>query len=326
MKRNIFLSVFYILITVFSESVYGAIPTWSVVPNDYQYSLTITAVLNMDGVMANQTTDKVGAFVNGVCRGVGSPTTTTTSGGANLVFLQVYSNSISGEDITFKMYDASGDLQFDAINIVSFQSDAALGSVSDPYVITTNHDPTDISLSSMEIMEGLETGSDIGKLTATDPDGGVINFTYSLVTGIGADDNASFVIHDDKLQSAVVFDYDSKSVYTVLIEVNDGKGGVFQKQFTIHIVPDPDEFSALNYISPNNDGKNDVWKIKNPEIYKDYQLSIFNDAGIVMYSTADYQNDWEGTYNGKALPTGIYYFVMKSPEGKKFTGSITLNR
>jgi gliding motility-associated-like protein len=325
MNRNIFLSGLYICFALLSVNVRAQSPTWAVVPSDYQYSLTITAILNMDGLIADETTDKVGAFVNGVCRGVGSPSTTTANG-SKLVFLQVYSNTISGEEITFKMYDASEDLLFDAITLISFQSDAAFGSISDPYVITTNHDPTDIAISPLEIMEGSDIGTLVGTITATDPDVEPAAFTYTLVTGTGSDDNGSFIINGDKLNGGIVFDYDTKSTYSILVEVNDGKGGVFRKQFTIHIVPNPDEFSALNYISPNNDGKNDKWTIKNPEIYKDYQLTIFNDAGIVMYETKDYQNDWEGTYNGKALPTGVYYFVMKNAESKKFTGSITLNR
>jgi gliding motility-associated-like protein len=70
-----------------------------------------------------------------------------------------------------------------------------------------------------------------------------------------------------------------------------------------------------------------VWAIKNLSVYKDYNITIYNDAGIAVLSTASYNNDWAGTYEGKRLPEGVYYYVVQSPDGtKKFRGSISINR
>jgi len=299
---------------------------WTVQPSQYEFSMTVTAVLNLDGKLSLDGNDRVGAFIGETCRGVANPSQYTTADGSKIVFLQVYSNTILGEAVTFKMFDASTGILVNAANKLTFQSDANTGNMAAPYIITTNQNPTDIALSSAEIMEGKEAGSEVGIFTATDPDKGAdADYSYKLIAG--AADNTNFSVLKDSLISAVIFDYDLKSTHTILVEVSDGKGGTFQKQMTINIAVDPNQFSANNYISPNGDLKNDFWMIKNIEVYKEHQITIYNDAGIVVFSKKGYNNDWDGTYEGKKLPTGVYYFIVKSPDnGRKFTGSISLNR
>jgi gliding motility-associated-like protein len=300
-------------------------PGWSVNPSEFEFSMTVTAVLNTDGKLSDDKQDKVGAFIDGVCRGVASPSDFTATNG-NIVFLQVYSNSILGETVTFSMYDASANLQIDAGNILTFENDANKGTMAEPYIITSNLDPTDIMLTPGEIMEGSDIGTSAGIFSVIDPDGAAdADNVYTLVTGEA--DNASFSILGDTLKSAVVFYHDEKETYEILVSVSDGKGGSFQKVLPVQITVDPDRFTVNNYISPNGDSKNDVWAIKNHEVYRDYKVTIYNDAGIEVFQTVGYNNDWGGTYQGKTLPEGVYYYVVQSPDGtKKFRGSISVNR
>ncbi len=322
---------FFIILTILSLSAYttvwAASPNWVVDdPNQYEHSMTITAVLNIDGHIADEATDKVGAFIDGVCMGVASPSTDMTTDGRMLVYLYVKSGQAAGKTVTFKLYDASTDLEFDAINTLVFHANDIIGTDEDAYLITTNRNPTDIIPGSFTIVEGLPVNSKVGAFIAADPDG-QSDFVFTLTAGAGDDNNASFTItHDSILRTAAVFDYQVKKLYTIRIEANDGKGGTVEKAIEVIIIPDPNNFSSLNYISPNGDGKNDVWTIRNVEVYKDFTVTIFNDAGNLIYNTTNYQNDWDGTYQGKDLPIGVYYYLVKSPQGSKFTGTITLNR
>ena len=52
---------------------------------------------------------------------------------------------------------------------------------------------------------------------------------------------------------------------------------------------------------PNNDGVNDVWEWPRIELYQNSELLIFNRFGQPVYETKSYQNDWDGTMNGKPL-------------------------
>lgn len=80
-----------------------------------------------------------------------------------------------------------------------------------------------------------------------------------------------------------------------------------------------------NYISPNNDGQNDTWKVTPTQLVKDYALEITNQWGNVVYKKSEeYQNEWDATDNGKPVLDGVYYYTFT--EGKKivYRGSITV--
>jgi len=85
-----------------------------------------------------------------------------------------------------------------------------------------------------------------------------------------------------------------------------------------------------NAFSPNGDGINDVWVIKNLSDYSNAQLQIFNRYGQMVFSSINYQNNFNGTFNGKPLPIATYYYVL-TVKGNGFSlpifkGGITLLR
>lgn len=73
---------------------------------------------------------------------------------------------------------------------------------------------------------------------------------------------------------------------------------------TATIIPD-------KIFSPNYDGIADYWEIKNIELYPQYEVTIFTFTGIEIYTAQSYKNNWDGTYNGKALPSDGYLYVIK---------------
>ena len=65
-----------------------------------------------------------------------------------------------------------------------------------------------------------------------------------------------------------------------------------------------------NAFSPNGDGINDEWKILNLETYPEGVLQVFNRHGQQVYYSRGYSRTWNGTFNGKPLPVGTYYYVI----------------
>ena len=110
-------------------------------------------------------------------------------------------------------------------------------------VTNVNEAPTDIALSASSVAENAATGTTVGTLSATDVDAGD-TFTYTLVSGTGDTDNASFTIDGNTLKTAAVFDYETKSSYSVRVRVTDAGGLTFEKVFTI-TVTDLDEVSPV---------------------------------------------------------------------------------
>ena len=78
----------------------------------------------------------------------------------------------------------------------------------------------------------------------------------------------------------------------------------------------PDNVLLPNVITPNGDGKNDVWKL-NPKInLTGSHLVIFNRWGQTVYEVDNYANNWGGTYKtltGDKLPDDTYYYVLTVP-------------
>jgi gliding motility-associated-like protein len=63
--------------------------------------------------------------------------------------------------------------------------------------------------------------------------------------------------------------------------------------------------------TPNNDTKNDLFKIEGGEAIKDFQLTIYNRWGTKIFETKNITQGWNGTINGKAQPAGAYiYFIQ----------------
>jgi len=82
-----------------------------------------------------------------------------------------------------------------------------------------------------------------------------------------------------------------------------------------------------NWFSPNGNSEEDTWLIDGFE-YGALTLKIFNVLGQELYRTesANYI-PWDGTFSGKSLPAGDYYYVITSALlNNNYTGYVTLLR
>jgi len=82
-----------------------------------------------------------------------------------------------------------------------------------------------------------------------------------------------------------------------------------------------------NAFTPNGDGTNDVWRIRDLNIYPDAVLFIFNQWGTKLYEMRPGQAWWDGTYNGKPLPSATYYYTLSVRDDREpYSGPITIVR
>ena len=86
-------------------------------------------------------------------------------------------------------------------------------------------------------MENSPPGTQVGILAAVDADK-VDRHTYELVPGQGDADNESFEISDKSLKTTKRFDFESKSRYSILVQVKDKKGEIKLVPLTINIKDD----------------------------------------------------------------------------------------
>jgi gliding motility-associated-like protein len=65
--------------------------------------------------------------------------------------------------------------------------------------------------------------------------------------------------------------------------------------------------SIPNVVTPNGDGRNDVWVINNLELYTEHNLQIFNRYGKQIFSSGAYRSTWPDTQTGP----GTYYYSLQ---------------
>jgi gliding motility-associated-like protein len=114
-------------------------------------------------------------------------------------------------------------------------------------VTDVNEAPTALALTGTSVLENAASGTAVGTLAGTDPDANS-TLTYTLVSGTGSTDNASFTITGATLKSNAVFDFETKNSYTIRVRVTDAAGLSFEKAFTI-TVTDVNEAPTLAAIT-----------------------------------------------------------------------------
>jgi gliding motility-associated-like protein len=80
------------------------------------------------------------------------------------------------------------------------------------------------------------------------------------------------------------------------------------------------------FFTPNNDGYNDTWKIKNIETLSQSSIIIFDRYGKLLKQLNSSNNGWNGTFNGKQLPADDYWFAITFEDGKIIKGHFSLKR
>ena len=80
--------------------------------------------------------------------------------------------------------------------------------------------------------------------------------------------------------------------------------------------------------SPNDDNVNDVFTILGIEEYPDNEVCVFNRWGSRVFLEKGYTNanGWRGTWNGKDLPDGTYFYVINDGEGNTYSGYVQIHR
>ncbi|MFC2102441.1 gliding motility-associated C-terminal domain-containing protein [Bacteroidota bacterium] len=98
-----------------------------------------------------------------------------------------------------------------------------------------------------------------------------------------------------------------------------------EKSFTVTVVPDP-TVRIMTVITPNGDGFNDRWEVINIAEIEPCSVEIYNRWGKKVFSASPYNNDWDGTDNGKPLSNDTYYYFLSCKDGTLQTGTINIVR
>jgi len=83
----------------------------------------------------------------------------------------------------------------------------------------------------------------------------------------------------------------------------------------------PGPVKVPNAFSPNGDGINDTWEIRNLSAYPAGTIEIFNRYGQRVFYSRGYSNPWDGG----GLPLGVYFYVIDLKDGsERLAGYVTI--
>lgn len=125
---------------------------------------------------------------------------------------------------------------------------------------------------------------------------GIGDYEYALT------DENGVILHP--YQDEPLFENLEGGFYTIRVRDKNGCGIV---SLDVSVIEFP------KFFTPNNDGINDTWAIKgaNSTFYPTSQVHIFNRFGKVMAEISIDNPGWNGTFNGKVLPSDDYWFAIK---------------
>ena len=137
-----------------------------------------------------------------------------------------------------------------------------------------------------------------------------------LVNGAG---DYIYSLDNGPFQESPIFEHLRPGRYLLIVK---DKNGCDTTTITVYVLGFP------NFFTPNNDGIHDYWQILGLDT-KELQLQnvfIFDRFGKPIQSLDLLGVGWDGTYNGKPLPSSDYWFKAVFRDGSNYRGHFTLKR
>ena len=131
------------------------------------------------------------------------------------------------------------------------------------------------------------------------------------------------------------FDCSQVGFNTVTVTITDNSGNQSVGTVVINVIASDacgsDNIAGPNVpdaFTPNGNSINDTWVIPGLEGYNTKQMAVYSRYGTLVYYSAAYANDWDGTLmgNGVAVPDGTYYYILNLDGGKQMAGYVYINR
>lgn len=149
----------------------------------------------------------------------------------------------------------------------------------------------------------------------------LIEGTTATVLVSGGSLPYEFALDNGTYQSSNIFTNVELGSHTVYVKGGDGCT-VIAQQFTL--------VNSQNLITPNNDGVNDIIDYSSLMKKLEPKFEIYDRFGILIFK-GDTSNRfiWNGTFNGKTLPTSSYWYILEwnetgNPERVQQNGWILL--
>jgi gliding motility-associated-like protein len=147
------------------------------------------------------------------------------------------------------------------------------------------------------------------------------NKVIVFVSGEGVYEYALFDSNDKvylDFQLSNSFENVFPGIYSIRVKDVKNNCGMINKQISVIGFP--------KFFTPNNDGVHDTWQVLGVSsmFQANSKILIFNRYGKLLKQLTPLAKGWDGSLNGKKLPTDDYWFAVTLKDGRIFKGHFTL--
>jgi gliding motility-associated-like protein len=239
---------------LFAREIQAQGPNWVINPADYQYTMSVIGSGLVDCEATIDPNDMVAAFIDDSLAGFAN--FNTIIGVNNYVFLTVYSNVPAGENVEYKIYDASTNQVIDAKFGDVFQQNASIGSAITPFEFKTDYSLESLVVDQDTMYDYTVTGDTIAIFSLFNELMLEEVASYTFVNDATGADNISFTTLNEFLIIQEDADVLTKTSYEIHIMATSVSGCTFDESFVIIVfntnVPPTDIVENPAYVDEND--------------------------------------------------------------------------
>jgi gliding motility-associated-like protein len=147
--------------------------------------------------------------------------------------------------------------------------------------------------------------------------------TWSVADTSCSGDIAGFRIYNKMITDtnlALLIDIPDKNVFSYkhspgeimascyAVSAYDSNGNESQKSLMVCVIDSCNFYEIPNVFTPNGDNINEKLIAKTSGLIEKVDFKLFNRSGLLLFSTADPKIEWDGTYKGKIVSPGVYFY------------------
>lgn len=162
------------------------------------------------------------------------------------------------------------------------------------------------------------SGPIVGMLKANpqDYDGWIVMCEWNFVR---EGEEQSYLVRYEEETEVTFSDYGKTNIYCIVKFINGNDTISYDKEYwdenigPMSVAVAESKLEMPNAFSPNGDEFNEIYKPKsNYQSIVEFHAIIVNRNGQKLFEWDDPSTGWDGTYNGRPVPDGVYYCMVKA--------------
>jgi gliding motility-associated-like protein len=157
--------------------------------------------------------------------------------------------------------------------------------------------------------------------SAESPQGLIVSYNWEQISG----QTATIVRADTATVDLINL---VPGAYGLIVTVMDSEGREASDEVNITVLEENQSVRPRNMFSPDQKGdpSTETWAIENVDMISDCEILVYDRQGQKVFSSIGYPVPWDGTFNGKPVPDGAYFYVIRCGGEISKTGSVTIAR